>query len=181
MNANKIEKEANDLPLEIGFKRLTEKAVIPTKAHANDSGFDIYAAVDVIIAPNTTKIVPTNLAVKLPPGYDASIRDRSGISTKTKLRVVSPPIDNGYRGEVGIILDNIQPHTYAADKTLRLINGTTIETDTDFPAGTYLIRKGDRIAQMVIQPLPTTVAVEITGELDETERGATGYGASGVR
>src|SRR5699024_2119699 len=91
----------------IGFKRLIDDANIPTKAHATDSGFDLYAAEDVIIEPGETKIIPTGIAVQLPKGMEAQVRPRSGVTAKTKLRVQLGTIDNQYRGEIGVIVDNV--------------------------------------------------------------------------
>ena len=181
MNANKIEKEASNLPLEIGFKRLSENATLPTKAHQNDSGFDIYAAADVIIETGETKVVPTDIAIVLPEGFDAYIKNRSGVASKTKLRVVSPPIDEGYRGAIGIILDNTYCETKEKYGAYELITGDCVRIDEEVEDGTYLIRKGDRLAQLVVQPRPNTVAVEVFGDLDETVRGKTGFGDSGTR
>src|SRR5690625_3792789 len=90
----------------IGFKRLNDSATIPTKAHPTDSGFDLYASEDVIIEPGETAVVPTGIAVKLPEGYEAQVRPRSGVTAKTKLRVQIGTIDNGYAGEIGVIVDN---------------------------------------------------------------------------
>src|SRR5699024_9980354 len=83
-------------PISVGFKRLSDNATIPTKAHASDSGFDLYAREDVIIEPGETAIVPTNIAVDLPAGYEAQVRPRSGVTAKTKLRVQLGTIDNDY-------------------------------------------------------------------------------------
>src|SRR5699024_12551739 len=74
------------MPIEVGFKRLDESAIIPTKAHASDSGFDLYALKDTIIEPGETAVVPTGIAVKLPAGYEVQVRPRSGVTTKSKLR-----------------------------------------------------------------------------------------------
>lgn len=169
--------------LEIRFKRLSEHAILPTKAHANDSGFDVYAAADVLIEPGETKVVPTDIAIVLPQGYDAYIKNRSGVASKTKLRVVSPPIDEGYRGAIGIIIDNNYRRGTNPAKYYYGIDGKALGKSYEIAVdeGTYLISKGDRLAQLVVQPRPNTIAVEVTGDLDETERGATGYGASGVR
>src|SRR5690554_5655972 len=142
--AQAIEREANELPLEIGFKRLSENATLPIKAHIQDSGFDLYAAEAVIVKPCNTVVIPTDIAIKLPKGYDATVRPRSGVTSKSNLRVQLGTIDNGYIGNIGIIADNI---------------GTTAIS----------ISKGDRIAQLCVHPIPQTVAVEIT-ELDESER-----------
>lgn len=180
LNANKIEKEANNLPLEIGFKRLSEHAVLPTKANPNDSGLDLFAAEDVIIAPGETKVIKTNLAVQLPPGYEAVVRPRSGITSKTKLRVQLGTIDESYRGDIGVIIDNIA-NDVGEQHYIRYIDGSPhYKASEKFKTWTYRIHKGDKIAQLVVQPIPQTVAVEIEGELMDSDRGASGFGSSGV-
>jgi len=184
--AQRIEKEAQNMPLEIGFKLLSENATLPTKAYENDSGFDVYAAEDIIVEPGATVVVKTDLSIVLPQGYDAYIKNRSGVSSKTKLRVVSPPIDEGYRGAIGIIVDNISMEHITAETVttpyLRKIDGRVVDKDgvNYYRRGTYLIHKGDRIAQLTVQPRPNTVAVEITGDLEDSDRGAKGFGSSGV-
>lgn len=192
--AQLIEKEADIMTLDIRFKRLSDNATLPTKAHSSDSGFDIYAAEDIIVEPGATVVVKTDLSIVLPKGYDAYIKNRSGVSSKTKLRVVSPPIDEGYRGAIGVIIDNIaQPQYYFEDNTIYTESSTTVETlkgeqvvpmskwfGQRYDLGTYLIRKGDRLAQLTIQPRPDTIAVEITGELEDSDRGENGFGSSGV-
>jgi|SRR5690554_523503 len=182
MDANRIEREANNLPLEIGFKRLSENAVLPTKAHASDSGFDLYAAEDVIIEQGDTAVVKTDIAVVLPEGYEAQVRPRSGVTSKTKLRVQLGTIDNSYRGNIGVIVDNIA-EDYCGNEMQYLthIDGLDYRTDGAlYPNETYLVRKGDRIAQLVVVPIPQTVAVEIDGDLTESERGDRGFGSSGT-
>lgn len=148
----------------VGFKRLSDNATIPTKAHATDSGFDLYAAEDTVIEPGETKVVPTNIAVVLPEGYEAQVRPRSGVTAKTKLRVQLGTIDNGFTGDIGVIADYIHA---------RAINFRTDDA--------YHIRKGSRIGQLVVQPLPSVEAYEITGDIDETVRSVRGFGSTGVR
>src|SRR5690625_3921492 len=177
--------------IKVGFKRLSDNAVIPTKAHQSDSGFDLFASEDVIIEPGETEVVPTGVAIELPAGYEAQVRPRSGVTAKTKLRVQLGTIDNGYTGEIGVIVDNIgiPPFTFSnlfkeietvSDFFVNTINGSYIRVNDDFDDGTYLIRKGDRIAQLVVQPLPVVEAYEIEGDIEQTERGAGGFGSSGV-
>lgn len=189
--AQQLEKEGNKLPLEIGFKLLSENAILPMKNNPSDSGLDLYAAEDVIIAPGETAVVKTNIAVQLPPGYEAQVRPRSGITSKTKLRVQLGTIDESYRGDIGIIVDNIAQPTYYCDLGMihedtdgnyRLIDGSSLAEADLMRAprlGTYLIRKHDKIAQLVVQPIPQTVAVGIA-ELDESDRGKNGFGSSGT-
>src|SRR5690625_1890341 len=164
--------------IKVGFKRLSDAATIPTKAHATDSGFDLYASEDVIIEPGDTVVVKTGIAVKLPPGYEAQVRPRSGVTSKTKLRVQLGTIDNGYTGEIGVIVDNVSRVLDAyADGSAIKINS---HSDWHKEGGDYVIQKGDRIAQLVVQPLPAVEAYEIEGDIGESSRGTGGFGSSGV-
>lgn len=176
------------IPIQVGFKRLNENATLPTKAHATDSGFDLYAAEDTIVQPGETVVIKTGIALQLPEGYEATVRPRSGVTSRTKLRVNIGTIDQSYRGEIGVIVDNISRDSeYSGENYLaKLINGRRGRADVlnggkTADRNTYLIRKGDRIAQLVVQPLPSVEAYEISGELGETERGTGGFGSTGVR
>ena len=175
-------------PIKVGFKRLTKDAIIPTKAHESDSGFDLYVNEDAIIRPNETKVISTGIAVQLPEGYEAQVRPRSGVTSKTKLRVQLGTIDNDYAGDIGIIVDNISENRenripgymgVDADYKLRRIDGSLSDLGTLNNDHVYEIRKGDRIAQLVVQELPKTEAVEVK-DLSKTERGGKGFGSSGV-
>lgn len=192
--ANDIEREVdemlNDKTVRIGFKRLSDNAIIPTKAHSTDSGYDLYAAEDVIIDPGETAVIPTGIAIELPPGYEAQVRPRSGVTAKTKLRAQLGTIDNGYRGEIGVIVDNIEEDTFnhgnsSVNYLAKLIDGKRGRADiindgVPCDYNTYLIRKGDRIAQLVIQRLPETEAAEITEFSEDSERGVGAFGSTGV-
>lgn len=166
--------------INVGFKRLSDNAVIPTKAHATDSGFDLVASEDVVIEPGETAIVPTGIAVSLPEGYEAQVRPRSGVTAKTKLRVQLGTIDNSYIGDIGVIVDNICGYNEDSPDIAQTISDGY---HWDYPAtnGSYIIRKHDRIAQLVVQPLPDVEAYEIEGDIEHTARGAGGFGSSGVR
>lgn len=180
--SNEWEKEVGKLPLVVGFKRLTGGASIPSKAHASDSGFDLVASADVIVEPGETVVVPTGIAVQLPPGYEAQVRPRSGVTSKTKLRVQLGTIDEGYGGEIGVIVDNVyrggrnpRPYYYTTDGKAHKVGSIKGFHEE----GSQLIRKGDRIAQLVVQPLPIVEAVEVE-DVDETERSEGGFGSTGV-
>lgn len=168
--------------VDVKVKKLHPDAVIHKYSHANDSGFDLVAVEDVIVEPGQTVKVPTGLAFAIPSGYELQIRPRSGVSSKTKLRVSNAPgtVDAGYRGEVAVLIDNIYPFTGWSDASVNTLDGKQVELDGIHDAGTYLIRKGDRIAQGVIVPV-YQAQFEVVDELDETERGAGGFGSSGVR
>lgn len=147
--------------IKVGFKRLTKDAILPVKAHGTDSGFDLFANEDDWVLPGDTIVIPTGIAIKLPPGYEAQVRPRSGVTSKTKFRVQLGTIDNDYTGEIGIIVDNI--------------------LDPNLDEGlcdSYRIKKGDKLAQLVIAPVPMIEVYEID-ELPNTERGSNGFGSSG--
>lgn len=166
-------------PKQVGFKRLTEDAVLPTKAHASDSGYDLVASEDIIVEPGETVVVKTGIAVELPAGYEAVVRPRSGITSRTKLRVAVGTIDNGYTSEIGVIVDNIAQSGSEFNSYLTIEPVLTPDFSRKYAQGTYKIRKNDRIAQLVITRLPEVTAVEIT-ELGVTDRGGKGFGSSGV-
>lgn len=138
----------------IDVVKLRDDVILPKYAHDSDVGADIYAAEEITLKPQATEIVPTGIKVAIPIGYEIQIRPRSGLSLKTKLRVANAPgtIDPAYRQEVGVIITN---------------TGNL----------SYTIKKGDRIAQMVVMPVPMIQWNEVD-ELDETDRTG-GYGSTG--
>ncbi|MBN7743871.1 deoxyuridine 5'-triphosphate nucleotidohydrolase [Bacillus velezensis] len=170
--------------MNVNIKRLSPDAQIPAYAHATDAGFDLVAAEDVIIEPGETACVPTGLAFEIPEGYEMQIRPRSGITLKTPLRVQLGTVDAGYRGEVGVIVDNIAEYRNSLGEELfsesfDTIDGDLSPTDGMFNIKTYLIRKGDRIGQGVIKPVEQAVFTEVDA-LGDSDRGAGGFGSSGV-
>jgi len=177
------------MKINVKIKRLSEEAVIPKYAHEFDAGFDLVASETVIIAPGETRIIPTGLAIALPPGYELQVRPRSGITVRTKLRVQLGTVDCTYRGDVGVIVDNTSPiggfvenneYCRTVSKRALLINGERSDSFGEWiNANTYLIRKGDRIAQAVINQVEQA-QFQVVEELDETSRGAGGFGSSGV-
>jgi len=166
----------------VKIKRLHPDAVIPKYAHEGDAGFDLVAIEDTIIEPGETKLVRTGLAVELPPGYELQVRPRSGISLRTKLRIVLGTVDSGFRGEIGVIVDNIAEDPCGNESQyLTYIDGLDYRTDGEmYPNDTYLIRKGEKIAQGVIKPVEQAHFVEVD-ELSESQRGEGGFGSSGVK
>jgi len=141
--------------IEVEVQKISEDAILPTYAHDSDAGADIYSVEDVTIPPHKTVIIKTGLKVAIPLGYEIQIRPRSGLSYKTPLRIANSigTIDPSYRGEIGVIMEN---------------TGNL----------TQKISKGDRIAQMIISPVPMIAWKEVS-TLDETERGEGGFGSTG--
>lgn len=140
----------------LSFRRIHPDAVMPAYAHASDAGMDVRSVRELVIPPGGRALVPTGLVVNLPAGYEAQVRPRSGLALKAGVTVLNSPgtIDAGYRGEIGVILAN-------------------------FGQDDFKVNVGDRIAQLVIAPVLQPVVVEAT-EVDSTDRGAGGFGSTGV-
>ena len=160
--------------MKINFKKLSDTAIAPTKGHYNDAGFDLYADEDAILAYGETKAVATNIALELPDGYMADVRPRSGLTRDTALRVHYGTVDAGYRGGVGIICQN-----GAKDQMDGRWNNGMESMEYELYSKTVNIRRGDKIAQLVIQKIPDIELIE-ADELNETARGAGGFGSTGV-
>jgi dUTP pyrophosphatase len=126
--------------------RLHEDAILPSYAHHSDAGMDVYAASDIVLLPGDTKLIPTGIAIAMPEGYEAQIRPRSGISLRTMLRIPNSPgtIDAGYRDEICIIMNNASQISSDSNPDHHLTLDERMNRH-----GSYLIRKGDKIAQMV--------------------------------
>jgi dUTP pyrophosphatase len=168
--------------MNVKIMRLYPDAVIPQYALDGDTGFDLVAAADVIIEPGETALVTTGIAIELPPGYELQVRPRSGITLRTKLRVQLGTVDSNYRGEVGVIVDNTLPDPHMTLTYALTIDGGTfrIYDDMEVEGNSYIIRKGDRIAQGVIAPVAAANFVEVD-KLGDSERGPNGFGSTGVR
>lgn len=142
-----------DLP-SIKIKLLHEKAQLPLTSKLN-AGADLYSVEEGTIGPGERKVVRTGISVSIPEGYYGRVAPRSGLAVKNGINVLAGVIDPGYRGEIMVVLHN-----------------TSKEGEED-----YQFQIGDRIAQLIIQPY---LAVEYEeGELDETDRGQSGFGSSG--
>ena len=132
---------------------------LPAYATAQSAGMDLRANISepVVLRPMERKLIPTGLFIALPPGYEAQVRPRSGLALKRGITVLNAPgtIDADYRGEVGVLLINLS-------------------------AEDFVVNDGERIAQMVIARHENGEFIEVE-TLDETERGAGGYGHTGVR
>ena len=139
------------------FKKIHPDATLPSYAHASDAGMDVRSVEDVTVPAKGRVLVHTGLVMLLPPMYEAQVRPRSGLALKHGITVLNTPgtIDSGYRGEVGVILIN---------------HGES----------PFEIRKGDKIAQMVIATVTRAEVVE-ADSLGATERGEGGFGSTGIR
>ena len=173
--------------MEIKYKTIGMGSKTPKYATENASCFDMYAAKDAVIKPSEMVAVNTGVVFEPEDGYGIMIYPRSGISAKTPLRLANSVgvIDNDYRGEVKVLLENIRPK----DIKMRVIpaymtvDGELVENNHEFgflPEGTVVIRKGDRIAQAMPIKIEKANLVRVT-KVGETKRGEGGFGSTGVK
>lgn len=142
--------------VDIKFKRLEPKAVIPSYETPGSAGADLYSVELLTILPGEVKLVPLGFAVEIPPGYEIQIRSRSGLALKKKVMVLNSPgtVDSDYRGPMMVLL-------------------------TNFGKEPFVINPGDRIGQMVVNKVETARFNEVL-KLEESHRGEGGFGSTGV-
>ena len=168
--------EIINIPIELCHK----DAKIPTYANIGDAGLDIYALDDCTIMPGETKLIPTGIKVAIPLGYELQVRPKSGRALKTKLRVANSPgtIDSGYRSEVGVIIENVEPPI--RDISYHIENNKAV-LDSVLYGKSYTIGKGEKFAQLVLNKVPTAQFYQINNISDvEGERGG-GFGSTGLK
>lgn len=148
--------DAGPPPVTVELLRLDAGLEPPSYAHPGDAGADLRTAVDVVLAPGERQLVPTGVAIALPFGYVALVHPRSGLAARHGLSIVNTPgtVDAGYRGEIKVLLVNLDPREPVA------------------------LRRGDRIAQLVVQRVERAVFTEVD-VLGDSDRGAGGYGSTG--
>ena len=148
---------AASVPVRITRLRGARDLPLPARATPGSAGFDLHAALekDLMLQPGERTLIPTGLAIAVPAGYEAQVRPRSGLALRHGIVLPNAPgtIDSDYRGEIRVIVMN------AGDEP-------------------YTVRRGDRIAQLVVAPVAAAVFEEV-GSLDETERGSGGFGHTG--
>ena len=144
--------------VEIALKLLDQGLPLPRYQHEGDAGFDLPSRIDFVIEPGERATVPTGVAAQIPRGYAGLVLPRSGLAARHGIALVNSPglIDAGYRGEIAVVL---------------------INTDR---RQSFEIKRGDRIAQLVIQKVEEAVIIEVD-QLDETSRGAGGFGSTGTK
>jgi len=143
--------------IRVPLRRLDPDLPLPAYAHPGDAGADLVAAVDVELKPGQRVVVPTGVAIALPDGYAAFVHPRSGLAAREGLALVNAPgtVDAGYRGEIKVILVNLDPTT------------------------PIVLRRGDRIAQLVVQRVEHAV-FDVVDELPESVRAEGGFGSTGL-
>lgn len=143
--------------MDLRIKRLDTGLPVPRYAHEGDAGLDLYSGESVTLEPMQRSLVPTGIAVAIPEGFAGFVQPRSGLAVRSGLGIVNTPglIDSHYRGEIKVIVINLDPED------------------------PVVIGRGDKIAQLVIQPVARCSLVEVD-ELDATARGEGGFGSTGV-
>lgn len=160
---------------------LEEGIQTPIYAHETDAGLDIYAKEEITINPGETKIIGTGIKMAIPEGYAILIQPRSGQSAKTKLRIANTPglIDAGYRDEIGVIIENIEPPFKDID--YEFDNNGEIHIKSILHGEAYTITEGQRFAQMRLVEVPKAnfVQVDSVSEIGEDRNG--GFGSTGLQ
>ena len=144
--------------MNLPLKRLDADVPLPTYAHDGDAGLDLHSTQDITLDPGRRALIPTGIALAIPDGHAGFVLPRSGLAARAGLSLVNSPglIDSHYRGEVKVIAINL---------------------DSETPIH---IRRGDKIAQLVIQRVESVAIIEVA-ELEQTIRGERGFGSTGVR
>ncbi|MDD2806528.1 MAG: dUTP diphosphatase [Elusimicrobiales bacterium] len=142
--------------VEIEIQKINPEAKLPAYAHHGDAGVDLYSVIDHVLQPGARALIPTGLKMAIPEGYEGQVRPKSGLALKHGITVLNTPgtVDAPYRGEVGVILINLDPKT------------------------PYEVKKGEKIAQMVFAKVKHAEFSE-KAELTATTRGAGGFGSTG--
>ena len=142
--------------IKVHIKLLDEELPMPRYQHEGDAGLDLPSRIDFVLEPGERAMIPTGIAVAIPRGYAGFVLPRSGLASRNGISLVNTPglIDSGYRGELAIVM---------------------INTDKREP---FHIKRGDRIAQLVIQQVIEATTVRVN-ELEETSRGEGGFGSTG--
>ena len=139
--------------ISVYIKKLKESATIPTRATNTDAGYDLYADQQGIIPAGERKVVGTSIAIAIPPGHYGRVAPRSGLAVKKGIDVLAGVVDSGYRGEVGVVLQNLSKEDFTFEK-------------------------GDRVAQLIVEQCFSIGWVELD-ELEDSTRSDGGFGSTG--
>jgi dUTP pyrophosphatase len=140
----------------IKIKKLSHEARVPSYAHPGDAGFDLFASADTVLPQSVPVQVSTGISLEIPKGFVGLIWDKSGLSHKYGLKTLGGVVDSGYRGEILVGIINLGPRKVT-------------------------IKKGEKIAQMLIQKVKTVTFSKTKKNLSKTKRGGAGFGSTGKR
>ena len=160
---------------DIKFVKCHPEAKTPVKAHDGDAAFDVFATECKRIAPLHREIIGTGIKMSIPKGYYGRIADRSGLAIKSGLTILGGVVDSTYTGEIKVIIHNTNFHL----DDLRDFIKPSAYSSLFGQRGSYLINPGDKIAQIIIERCYSPNFVEVDS-LENTDRGETGFGASGT-
>lgn len=136
----------------IRVRLITPTAITPCKAYRSDAGFDLFADEDATVT-NEGVTVKTGVAIEIPRGYYGRVAERSGLATKNGVHLGAGVIDSGYRGEIKVNMYTV--------------------------TGTHEVKKGDKIAQLIVETIHPCFELKVVDELSETSRGSAGFGSTG--
>lgn len=167
--------------IKIPIEQCHEDAKAPTYAHLSDSGMDVFALEDITIDPGETKKVPIGIKVAIPNGYELQVRPKSGRSLKTKLRVANTPgtIDSGYRDEIAIIVENIEPKIADISYGFNAKGETVIKSIEH--GKSYTIGKGEKFAQLVLMEVPKVSWYKVDSVFELGGDRGGGFGSTGLK
>jgi dUTP pyrophosphatase len=167
--------------LTLNVKKLHLNAMLPTKAHTGDLGFDLYALEDTVLEPGKVTKVRTGIAIGFPEGYGGLIRDRSSVATKANILVAAGVIDQQYTGEIIVAFFNpgypdveVKPRNFWSN----WFSDTPNYSEVNVVLRGLVLKAGDKIAQLILTPVITFPVKEVE-ELGRTDRGSNGFGSSG--
>ena len=172
-------KEAEKAKVPILIELLNENVKMPQYANIGDSGMDVYAQDEYTILPGETKLIPLGFKMVIPQGYEIQVRPRSGNSLKTKMRVANAPgtVDASYRGELGVIVENIE--SPIKDISYHFENEGKVIIDSILHGAALTITKGMKIAQLVLVKVEEANLVKTSSISDyESTRGEGGFGST---
>lgn len=161
--------------MKVRIKKSHPNAIIPRRSKDDDAAYDLFCVERVVIKPMERKIIPTGISIEIPQGYYGRIAPRSGLAITEGIDVLAGVIDSNYRGEIGVVLINLNlpENLLVKDEALGIYNHLFDS------ANSVVLNKGDRIAQLVIERCFSAEWIEVD-DLSETEREDGGFGSTGA-
>jgi len=157
--------------MKINYSKLYPEAQVPSQANCSDAGYDLFSTEYVTLEPFQRKLVSTGICLEIPQGFYGRIAPRSGLACKKGIDVMAGVIDSGYRGEIKVLLINLNFEGYnLRPSTFEAMFGSANRID---------IKPGDRIAQLIIEKCHTNVKWNEMKTLEDSQRGEGGFGSSG--
>ena len=160
--------------MEIPIKKLTESAIIPTRAFSSDAGYDLYSTEYYTLKPFERRVFKTGIALAIPEGYYGRLAPRSGLAVKNGIDVLAGVVDSTYRNEIGVVLINLNVLDSVKTSTSSNIFSAFFNT----VVGEFTVKPGDRIAQIIIEKCHD-IEFKLMDKLPESDRNLGGFGSTG--